>query len=376
MFEKNQNKYITVIAKVTNDCNLQCPYCYNRDKNIKDNVTVMSLEILEKIIYNVARYYEGGSIVLHGGEPLLVGVEWIKELGQLLRVYNSSYRCNIEAAIQTNATLLSEEILEVANTYGISFGFSFDGLTNELTRGSTKKILKNMQLTRKSSGSLGCICLVSKNNYQQLIKEFEYFNMLNINVQFAPMFKTKHMDKDLYDDMNINQYINYMCELFNHYITKMDCRSSITNFDRLIKLAIGQKKGMVCNNMICNYKWISVDPRGNYYPCGRDWTEEYQMGNINELTFQEAFLSTSYENYVNQVSKKLTRCRDEIKCNLFHICHGACPATALSDNGDVASHATRDCTIFKKTFTHVYNYINNTNKPILNPIVKKLLNRR
>lgn len=95
MFNKN------VWVYVTKECNLSCPYCYNkinasaslmRDRNVASRVKFLLNKLLA----------EGRMerIMLTGGEPMLA-----KETYNLI----DSFRGKIRLAIYTNGTLLSYE---------------------------------------------------------------------------------------------------------------------------------------------------------------------------------------------------------------------------------------------------------------------------
>lgn len=370
---KDRVDSITVIAKVTDLCNLRCPYCYNKEKHLKatkDNT--MSLETMERLVFNIARYYKHGTIILHGGEPFIMGVEWYKGFAEIIKKYKRRYDCTLVVSAQTNATLINEEVLEIFMENGFTFGFSFDGLMNENTRGNTTEILKKIQLAHKYGIKKGAISLVTKENVGRQIEEFEYFNMLGINVRMTPVFMANQIDESLYTELGWDVYVNKACELFNHYVNKSDCKISIPDFDSIILSLLG-KKVSLCNDTVCNYRWISVTYNGDYYPCGRNWNSDYHFGNIYDNTFQEAFESEKYQRFVDQTVKRMDYCKNERKCELYESCKATCPATSLNDYGSVEAHNERDCYFKRKITTHVYNYLKSVSFKVNNPLVKSLI---
>ena len=82
----------TVLVKTASRCNLNCTYCYVYnlgDDGWKSQPRRMSSEVLEAIIDQVGelshRQDQAISVVLHGGEPLLLGFEGIQRLVEGLK---------------------------------------------------------------------------------------------------------------------------------------------------------------------------------------------------------------------------------------------------------------------------------------------------
>lgn len=121
----------TVLLKVASRCNLDCTYCYvyhmgdeswrSLPKRMsEDTQAAVSLRLRE------LRTAQGRpfSIVLHGGEPLLLGATGLgRLLGELRRALG--FGCGI--SIQTNGVLLNDEILDLCADQQVSLSVSLDG---------------------------------------------------------------------------------------------------------------------------------------------------------------------------------------------------------------------------------------------------------
>jgi uncharacterized protein len=64
------------------------------------------------------------NVILHGGEPLLAGAEWLAGLVGLLRAQVPS---QVNVGVQTNGTLLDRPMLTVLQSLGVRIGVSLDG---------------------------------------------------------------------------------------------------------------------------------------------------------------------------------------------------------------------------------------------------------
>jgi uncharacterized protein len=63
-------------------------------------------------------------VILHGGEPLLAGAEWLADLASMLR---DQVPARVNVAMQTNGTLLRRPVLGILKSAGVSIGVSLDG---------------------------------------------------------------------------------------------------------------------------------------------------------------------------------------------------------------------------------------------------------
>lgn len=121
----------TVLIKVASRCNINCSYCYVYNMG-DDNWARQSKLIAPDTVKAVctalwklaARQALPFSVVLHGGEPLLLGPHRLAELlGQLRTVLSTAY----PISLQTNGILLSDELLDCCATHQVSVAVSLDG---------------------------------------------------------------------------------------------------------------------------------------------------------------------------------------------------------------------------------------------------------
>ena len=71
-------------------CNLGCSYCYYLDKvKMFDERSSMQLSLLEKVIEEYIGINGGDQVVFdwHGGEPLLLGLDFFRKVVELQRKY-------------------------------------------------------------------------------------------------------------------------------------------------------------------------------------------------------------------------------------------------------------------------------------------------
>ncbi|KIQ20277.1 hypothetical protein RT99_13940 [Flavobacterium sp. MEB061] len=148
----------TILIKVASRCNINCSYCYvynmgddnwsRLEKLISDQTILGIVSSLKSITQIQDKIF---SIVLHGGEPFLLGEKRLEFLLSSLRsVLGEEY----PISIQTNGILISEKLLDICSQYRTSVAVSLDGPEKindkyRVTHANTGTYHKVMQGIRK-----------------------------------------------------------------------------------------------------------------------------------------------------------------------------------------------------------------------------------
>ena len=122
-----------VILKVASRCNLNCLYCYvynKGDESWRDQPALMTDETFRASVRWMERQLrennqEQITLLFHGGEPLLLGVDrfdgWCREASDAIG------RERVRFAVQTNGVLINRRWCDVFIRHGVSVGVSLDG---------------------------------------------------------------------------------------------------------------------------------------------------------------------------------------------------------------------------------------------------------
>ncbi|MEU6012902.1 FxsB family cyclophane-forming radical SAM/SPASM peptide maturase [Streptomyces sp. NPDC047515] len=122
------------IVKVHGRCNLACRYCYlyeGPDRTWRDRPAAAAPAVLDRAAERIAEHaaahgLSGAALVLHGGEPLLAGVDRLTALSDRVRDLVPA-GCTVHATVQTNGTLLNDARVAALARHGIRVGISLDG---------------------------------------------------------------------------------------------------------------------------------------------------------------------------------------------------------------------------------------------------------
>ncbi|WP_369037657.1 FxsB family cyclophane-forming radical SAM/SPASM peptide maturase [Streptomyces adonidis] len=124
------------LLKIHSRCNLACDYCYmyeSADQSWHDRPKIMELETVHRTAALIAEHARDHAlaevhVILHGGEPLLVGEE---RLEALLGVFVDALDgvAELKLTLQTNGLRLVEDpaLFPLLARYGVRIGVSLDG---------------------------------------------------------------------------------------------------------------------------------------------------------------------------------------------------------------------------------------------------------
>jgi uncharacterized protein len=122
------------IVKVHSRCNLACNHCYvyeSVDQSWRQQPQAMSPETVKVVAGAIAHYAEQHhldevEVVLHGGEPLLLGVDRMREMLAELKAVIGPV-CRLSLGIQTNGVRLDQRWADLFRSEGVRVGISLDG---------------------------------------------------------------------------------------------------------------------------------------------------------------------------------------------------------------------------------------------------------
>jgi len=257
-------KYL--ILKITNKCNLNCIYCYNADKNeIKD----MDFKTAKNSIdYILSDDTDKLKIQFTGGEPLL-NFDLIEKV---IKYCNKEYDyINVSYAVQTNGTLLNNELIEKIKDLHLKIGISIDGIeVNDILRpyedgnSSTLDTLRGIYLLNSYNIPFGITTVITNKNLP-FIKEFvEYLIALGVKSISFDLLKPKKKEhlKIMPNEEEFNKILK-----------------DLNNYPIYIKNLQRRQNNIYC--FLNTGDLLFVNELGDIYPCPT-LEGNFYMGNIND----------------------------------------------------------------------------------------------
>lgn len=367
----NVSDTLTTIIKPTNNCNMGCTYCY--DAKSQPCASKMNIETLINSITKPT-YFNGkgkiSSFLWHGGEPLLMGLDFFKEIIRIQKGLETQGYL-FDNAIQTNGTLINEEIADFFKEYKFSVGLSLDGPAelNDRTRiyktekngskSTFSDVLGSIDLLKSRGIDPGVIVTLTQQNINEIEEIYSFLRRNNISSKFNSLVKSgRAIGK--YAELAISpaEYKEAKLKLLNLWYND-ESPAHVLCLEEMFKGVItGNRFHECCFSEFCQKEIISIGFGGDVYPCPEfDGEIEFKYGNINANDFTE-ILSNPLRKRLMGRSKGLSGCQG---CSNNGLCSGGCMRNAYAFTGDVM---TKDpyCTAYNALFREITQKIKDAQK--------------
>lgn len=314
---------ISIIVKVTNGCNLQCAYCYNR---FNTNAKIMTPQVLERVIAQAATHFDHVKFIWHGGEPLLAGLDFYKH-AKALQEAHARPGLTLRNTIQTNGTLVDRGWAEWCRDNGFGLGLSIDGpavVTREsraAKRGdSFDAILAGIEVVKSVMGGVGAICVIHKLNALRGREVYDFFKRQGVDsVVLLPNMNDPALPDLSLDDAD---YFTFHKDFFDAWIEDDTPLEEVVPFRQIVNALRGEQPTLCSYSGGCFRDFVSIEHDGAVYPCSAFYTEAYRLGNIATDTFADLLQAPKLEALRAEMQRSLRElCGD---CRYLGVCQGGC----------------------------------------------------
>jgi uncharacterized protein len=337
--------FTTFILKVAGRCNLNCSYCYMYklfDQTWTRQPTAMSPMVWQAAARKIHDHLQAAlapevTIVLHGGEPLLLGK---KAMFQLLAELNRALDpATMPAAyyLQTNGTLLDQEWIDICYQFGVEIGISLDGdqathdrrRVDYLGRGTYERVQRAVQLlqsTERGRDVFGGVLAVIDLESDPVALLHHVLELGIHSIDFLPP-DSNHVQypagKARFEDTS---YGDWLIALFDEYMRLGDPRFSIRTFSELIQSIQNDRTGDASSPAGTA---IVVETNGGIHAMDT-WkvSAETDLGlNIFEHTFADAIDKELIQLQTAGMDRLCQTCQ---ACPVVQICRGGQQAHRFS----------------------------------------------
>lgn len=343
-----------VCLNIIHACNLRCKYCFADEGEYNGHKGKMSLETAKKAIDYVVKRSgprKNIEIDLFGGEPTMM-MDTIKEIIAYARENEAKWNKRIRFTMTTNATLLTDEMMDYMDKELENIILSIDGRkeVNDKVRirfdgkGSYDQILPNIKkmvakrdktkahtvrgtFTRENLDFYEDVKMMVDEGFREISIEpvvLEDGHPLALRKEDLPKIFESY-DK-LYDELVQKKAEG---KEFNFYHFKVDLNGGPCVYKRISGCGAG-------------FEYVAITPQGEVYPCHQFvGKEEYKLGSIYDDSYN-ADLGMSFKKA--HIYNK-PKCRN---CWARFYCSGGCQANNLSFNGNINIPYEIGCKMQKK----------------------------
>ncbi len=350
-----------IIFKAVEKCNSRCLYC---DAIKKNQETIMSYDILELVFKRINEYLLTDSskkvfFTWHGGEPCLLGPDYFYKALEFQNKHCSKTKNRIEHAMQSNLTIINQELIDVFKKMGIKqIGTSFEPIPNIRGIGKdvdseiyNKKFMQGINLLNKNNMLWGIIYVVNKRSLQDPLKLFYYLTNLNPHIQ--PMLNNIYVHNEDKHNLKIShkEYADFLGTILPVWWKNRIRYPHIKPFDNILQTANNNKMLFCEDSGLCAYEWVYIGPTGESSHCCK-------AGDFNILSYgniqNHMLLDILHDKKRDQLQKRqellpLNKCND---CRFWGLCHGGCPLNSFLEHEDFLNDST-SCG-WKKYFLEEY----------------------
>lgn len=373
--------FSTMLKPAGSACNLDCHYCYYLDKAVQygGRQAVMDDDLLELYIkqYIGANEVDTVQFCWHGGEPLLLGLDFYRRAMELQRRYADGKR--IENTLQTNGMLVDGAWCDLFAANNFLVGISLDGPGDihdafRLTKGGKPTFARVMQtvgMFRRSGVEFNTLSVVNRrcegrggeiyrffrdevhSRFMQFLPAVEH--VVDKPGHHRPLIVPPGHDGARLAEWSVSAegYGHFLCDVFDQWVVSDVGRCFVQLFDASLAQWCGVQPGVCSMGETCGDALV-VEHNGDVYSCDHFVYPEYKLGNIAETPLAEIYRSQKRREF--GLNKRNTLPSECLRCNYYFACRGECPKHRFARGAD-GSPKNSLCEGLKYYFRHAEPYV-------------------
>ena len=359
-------------------CNLRCHYCYYLDKEKlrpKSTPPKMSESTLQLFTEQYILAQPGQQVLFtwHGGEPLLLGIEYYRKALKLQQKYGRGRQ--IDNSLQTNGTMLTDEWCRFFKENNFLIGLSLDGpehchdryRKNSTGEGSFADVMRGLDLLQKHGVEFNVLSVVNDYNVQFPLEVYRFFKSVGARyIQFSPVVERVDATSGLLASVQQTEsqltawsvqpldYGKFLCNIFDEWVRNDVGETYVTTFDATLAGYVGAAPGVCLYSPTCGHA-AALDANGDLYACDHFVFPEYKRGNIRDKSITEMMLSEKQIKFGND--KRNTLPGTCLKCEYLQLCNGECPKNRIRHVEGETYPLNYLCAGLKHYFHHTKPYM-------------------
>lgn len=344
----------TVVLNVNTGCNLSCTYCYKEDLVAPSKGIKMNFETARKsieLLLSEGAVHERINVIFFGGEPLS-NLAVIKQVVEYTERRCAEEGKRVDFSMTTNATMLTEEIVDYLDSHRFGISISMDGpqAVHDRRRitvsgqGTYAVVAAKarMLIERYRSKPVGVrVTLTSGFTDVEAIHAHLKHDLGFFEVGFAPATSGPVTVFNLSSE-ELRLVFDSMKALGRDYrdAALQGLNNGFSNMHQLMSdLYDGRKKALPCG---AGVGLLAVDHKGDLNLCHRFTGSDMPLfGNVDSGIAKEA-LGTFLESATSRVDKGCSTCR------IRNLCAGGCYHESYAQFGDPLAPTYHYCDLMRE----------------------------
>jgi len=286
-----------------------------------------------------------------GGEPTLLGAPFFRRVVETQRRRGRT-GASVANGLQTNGTLLDDEMARLFAEYKFLVGVSLDGPPELHDRhrrdpgghATHARVLEGLGRLKAAGVETNILVLVTSAHAGQARRVMEYLAGLGYFFQqYIPCVEADREGRPRPWSVEAGAWGDFLCELFDAW-REGDGRVSVRLFDALLaRLAFG--RGEVCHLAGDCRQYFLVEHDGGVYPCDFFVEPGLRLGNVRDVDWGGLWRSPAFRAFG---ARKAANARACARCPARSLCAGDCPKHRLDGLG----RPSRLCGGWKRFYAH------------------------
>ena len=370
-----------IVLELSNDCNLNCIYCYGDGGSYGRKRELMSAETARKavdMLFNNCGDLKEPHVTFFGGEPLLnFGV--LKETVAYCRELEANSDKHFTFSMTTNGTICNDEIEEFCLKNRVHVMLSIDGpkCVQDKQRpscdgkSSFDKIVPNIErFKRINRGHLTARSTVCNPNYDfvgikssLLALGFTEVQMSLVDTDKSSPLYAGSKSKDTYNEPLVKEYERLALDYIE--TVKKEGKSSNKLFDSIIRdLYFKNIRFTACG---AGMRGFAIGTDEKIYPCHRYMgMDDYAVGTLDTGIDFESTLLYRHSNVMEKEGCK--------ECWAKFLCGGGCSHISVTQENDVRKAPQLYCETYRKLYEiaiFTYSQLKKWNEDVFRNMLEK-----
>jgi uncharacterized protein len=373
-----------LLAKPTGaTCNLDCAYCFFLSKEMlyPRSRFRMADELLETYIRQLieAQRVPYVAIAWQGGEPTLMGVDFFRRA----HAYVEKYRrpgMTVDYSIQTNGTLIDDELAAFFKEHDYLVGISIDGppamhdayRVDKGGKPTLARVLRGLETLRRHGVEVNTLTTLHRANADHPVEVYRFLRdeCGARFMQFIPMVERmpapgigaqwrSWRDRPLYRQegslvtdrsVTAEQYGSFLIGVFEEWVRRDIGEVYVQMFDVALASWYGEPPTLCIHAETCGTA-LALEHNGDLYSCDHYVEDGYRLGNITEMPMTALVASEQQRDFGLAKRETLPAvCR---ACNVRFACHGGCPKDRFIQAPDGEPGLNYLCAGYQAFFGHI-----------------------
>ena len=329
---------VTFLVKPASSlCDMRCNYCFYHDiSDIREvkSMGIMSEDTAEALIRGAFLSVEPGAFVqftFQGGEPTLAGLSFFRRFLEIEAQYRSK-DVQVGHSIQTNGLHIDEAWARFLRENGFLVGLSVDAnqaihdanRVDASGKGTWQRVTGALNLLDRFGVETNLLCVVTAAAAKNPTKIYRSLRDLGGHpMQFIPCLDPMEAERggEAYS-LKPEAYGRFLCSLFDCWYRdwKGGNYVSIRTFDDYLRILMRLPPSTCAASGACG-SYLVAEGDGSLYPCDFYVLDEWKIGNIREMTVEEALASPVSRQFIAEGAVRPENCRS---CPWFPLCRGGC----------------------------------------------------